>query len=185
MVHPDGTTTWCKLLSEVGGWFSQPDLRRLRTLHGDTSLRSSSINSSDRLASMSTVTATTARAQAAHGIEVHSLPSRPDLYLSTLTTDDRQDTQDVRTQEWTRRWTLRIPRCSTISLDPLTILHDPCSPTPSTPRHGSFLSFVHVHALMLPPSRSHVRIPWSGPIDNLDRLLRVKGPTPLWLQKAP
>ena len=34
---------------------------------------------------------------------------------------------------------------------------------------------------MPPPFRSHVRIPWLGPVDNLNRRLRCRG---LWVQKA-
>ena len=36
-----------------------------------------------------------------------------------------------------------------------------------------------------PRSRSHVRIPWPGQIDNLDRLLRGRGCFPHWIQKIP
>ena len=37
---------------------------------------------------------------------------------------------------------------------------------------------------MSPPSRSHVRIPWSEPVDKLDRLLRGRGLVPLGPQRC-
>ena len=136
---------------------------------------------------VSRVTVATARAQATRGIEVHTLPSRPNLDLWMIIIDDMLDARDLWTRVWIRTWTTSpwTPRCSTtISPDPLVTLHDTRSAASLTPRHGSFLR-PRSPSHMPPPSRSHVRIPWSGQNDKLDCLLRGQGLVPLWVQKAP
>ena len=55
-------------------------------------------------------------------------------------------------------------------------------------RHTCYLFPTHFRPLgrsrLPPPSRSHVRIPRSGPIDSVDHLLLGRGLVPLWNQKA-
>ena len=81
-------------------------------------------------------------------------------------------------RDWTTTLTvfLGTAHSATSSLDPRTTL-----PRDSIIRWcPSTTSCSHV----LPLSRSHVRISWSGPIDDLDRLLRGRGLVPLWRHKA-
>ena len=52
-------------------------------------------------------------------------------------------------------------------------------PTTLTPSHGTLcLAPTHSVPYASRPSRSHVRSPWLGPLDNLDRLLRGRGFVP-------
>ena len=104
------------------------------------------------------VTATTARAQAPHGIEVHTQPSHPDPDLWAPTTDNRQDTQNRKTQGWT---TTRTP----LPWIPPMLNQFPrftCDPPRPTFPHTTYAMVPFVlhprsRSHMPPPSRSHVR----------------------------